>query len=383
MSEENRSDPILASQKILLCLRYGIGDLVMETPALDALRKTFPEARIVALGARPAVELIEDDPRVDEVVCVQDFGFEHWGDEGTLAACLRCTQWLEREQFDLVLDPSHAVVGVGKAIWSRCGQVRDAGKEVQERVLLRGRRGVSAIREAVRQGWGIEMPESFEPRLALQQTDHLFAEELLRSHQIGDDPIIGVSPVASSSLKRWPLENFCAIVREMSSLGRILLFIGPQHDAGVFMDVRLRDARGLVPIGTLHLRRIAALLHRCRLFIGNDTGLMHMAAAVGTPLVAIFGPTSPSIYLPRQVPAVALGADRPCPRRRTDSFGPPECVSVGMCLEGERSCIDRVERGDVLRAALTLFRAAGGRGCSGRGNGPLRVAARDRGGRRR
>jgi ADP-heptose:LPS heptosyltransferase len=363
--KEARKDSIFETRKILLCLRYGIGDLIMETPALDALRRAAPEARIFALGARPAIELLKDDPRVDEVVCVQDWGFEHWGDPGTPETRGRFRAWMDNEGFDLVLDPSHAVMGVAETIRSCCVSVRDAGSGIQERVLLQGRRSVAAIRAAVRAGWEIEVPESLEPQLSLQGADHLFAENFLASHEIGEDSIVGVSPVASSPLKRWPLEHFSAVVEEMSqSFGRVLLFIGPQDDAGALIAGRLRDPRTVIPVGPLHLRRVAALLYRCRLFIGNDTGLMHMAAAVGTPLVAIFGPTSPSIYLPRQVPAFALGANRPCPRRRTDAFGPPECVTAGRCLEGDRSCIDSVDSEDVLKVAHILHRSGGGR-CGG------------------
>jgi ADP-heptose:LPS heptosyltransferase len=360
--KEEKTDLIHVARKILVCLRYGIGDLIMETPALSALRRAAPEARIVALGARPAIELIEDDPRVDELICVQDFGFEHWGDSGTPEIRSRLREWLLRERFELVLDPSHAVMGVAETLWSCCTPLRDAGNGLQESVLLQGRRGVAAIRAAVRIGWGIDVPESLEPHLALQGADHLFADEFLAGHEVGDEPIVGVSPVASSPLKRWPLKHFTTVVDEMTqSFGRVLLFIGPQRDSGALMAGRLRDPRKVIPVGSLHLRRVAALLHRCRLFIGNDTGLMHMAAAAGTPLVAIFGPTSPSIYLPRQVPASALGGNRPCPRRRNGSFGPPECVTAGACLEGERSCIDRVEPQDVIKVAHTLRCAGEGR----------------------
>jgi ADP-heptose:LPS heptosyltransferase len=103
-------------------------------------------------------------------------------------------------------------------------------------------------------------------------------------------------------------------------------------------------------VGEMHLRHVAALLVKCRLFVGHDTGLMHMAAAVGIPLVALFGPTSPDIYLPRHASSQALGGDDPCSRRRAVSFGPPECVMNGRCPEGMRSCIDQVRIGEVVAA---------------------------------
>lgn len=74
---------LYSAQRVLVCLRYGIGDVVMQTAALDALRRALPTACITALGARPAIELLEHDPRIDELVCTQDWGLRHWGDTGT------------------------------------------------------------------------------------------------------------------------------------------------------------------------------------------------------------------------------------------------------------------------------------------------------------
>lgn len=353
------------ARKILLCLRYGIGDLVMETPALDALRRAAPGAFIVGLGARPALQLLEGDPRLDALVCVQDLGLEHWGDRGSPAVRERLASWLAREAFDVVIDPTHAVVGLGEAIWSFRPPILDAGNDLQEKALRRGADGMGAVREAVRMGWGIDVPEGAAPRLHLEAGDFALADAFLRRHQAEEAPV-GLSPVASSPLKRWPLDRFAHIVDEVvESIGApVLLFHGPQRETGAALAGRLRHPRRVIPVGEMHLRQVAALLARCRLFVGHDTGLMHMAAAVGAPLVALFGPTSPQIYLPRQGEALALGGDTPCPRRLRWSFGPPECVMAGRCLEGMRSCIDQVRAGAVSAAVRSaLGKNGAGRVC--------------------
>jgi ADP-heptose:LPS heptosyltransferase len=101
--------------------------------------------------------------------------------------------------------------------------------------------------------------------------------------------------------------------------------------------------------GTRHLKQVAALLSRCGLLLCNDTGLMHLSAAVGTPPVAIFGPTSPAIYAPRSAFPVG-GRDPECSCRRTDQLGPPECVASGRCLRGTRPCIEQVSVDEVVAA---------------------------------
>ena len=102
---------------------------------------------------------------------------------------------------------------------------------------------------------------------------------------------------------------------------------------------------------------MAALQSRCRLWLGNDTGLTHLAAAVGTPVVATFGPTCPELYLPRSSPALPAGGEGvACPHRHPESLSPPDCWHVGRCLLGERSCIDRVSVDEVHARVERLLR---------------------------
>jgi ADP-heptose:LPS heptosyltransferase len=338
------------ARKILLCLRYGIGDVVMQLPAIEALRQAAPAAPLSALGAEPAVELLAGDRRVDRLLSVQRWGFDQWGDTGTPASREEVRRWLENERFDLVLDPSHAVRGVGQVIWDVHPPILDTGSRSQDEALARGVCGVEAVKAAARSGWGIEIPTGTASRLEFTPAEQTFAGEFLREQQIVGSPV-GLSPVASSFLKRWPTERFFALAGRLTAAGfDLLLFTGTEAGFADFAEMRQPGAGRIVPVGPLHLRKIAALLAACRLFIGNDTGLMHMAAAAGTPLVALFGPTSPDIYLPEQVPAVALGGRDPCRWRRTVNFGPPPCVAENHCFTSTRGCIEKIEVADVWQA---------------------------------
>ncbi len=107
---------VAPGKRVLVCLRYGIGDVVMELPALRHLRAQSPDVHVTALGARPATELLEGDPVIDALACVQDFGFEHWGDRGGDAARRRAADWLAEQGFDCVLDRAHTVVGMRRVL---------------------------------------------------------------------------------------------------------------------------------------------------------------------------------------------------------------------------------------------------------------------------
>jgi ADP-heptose:LPS heptosyltransferase len=345
------------ARRVLVCLRYGIGDLVMETPALEMLRRTASQAHISALGARPAIELLEGDPRVDELFCVQDWGLTHWGERGDEALRARLWAWLDEREFDVIIDPSHAVFAVGETIWARGGALLlDTDSHAQMRALQEGHDGATAIRLAVARSWGIEVPVALRPLLHLHEEELVHASEFMAEHGLTPAPL-GLSPVASSALKRWPVERLAEVAdRLIERTGSpALVLSGPQVEAGTALREGMRHADACVSVGTLHLRRVAALLAHCRILVGNDTGLMHLAAAVHTPTVAVFGPTYAGIYRPEG--AHAAQSQVPCPVRRTTVFGPPDCVAIGHCLAGLRSCIDSVQIEEVVRRAEAALAA--------------------------
>ncbi|RJR34338.1 MAG: hypothetical protein C4576_26510 [Desulfobacteraceae bacterium] len=105
----------------------------------------------------------------------------------------------------------------------------------------------------------------------------------------------------------------------------------------------------------LHLLHVAALLERCDALVCNDTGLMHIAASVGTPVIGLFGPTDPSIYLPRQGHTRAVCGDKPdCVFRQRLGIRPSPCLGAGRCLSGEKSCILEIGVLEVLNAVEEL-----------------------------
>ncbi len=332
-------------RRALICLRYGIGDLVMQWPALEALRRTWPDAHIVAVGAEPAIELLEGDPLVDERVSVHRFGLSHWGDWGDPERRAAIAAWVRAGEFDVILDPSHAVVGLGQAVWSlNHGRLLDTGHGLKDGFLEQWGSGAAAIREAVLEGWGITVTDT-QPRLRLGESERRFARDFMAGHGLAGAEVFAVSPVASSPLKRWPLERLAAVARHAIHSGmRVLLFGGGDAD----LERRWRDvAKGVAwwSVPRIHLRKTAALLAASRILVCNDTGLMHLAAAVGTPTLGVFGPTSPRIYRP--LGADAVGGTEGCIHRREAAFGPPYCVATGSCLMGWRSCIDTVSVEDV------------------------------------
>ncbi len=351
---------LLSARRVLVCLRYGIGDLVMQTPALNILRRALPTAYVAALGARPAIELLENDPRVDALVCTQDWGVSHWGDAGTPEIKRAIRDWLRQQDFDVILDPYHAVIAVQHVLWEQPITIFDTGKQAQNDALKDHAGGTAAAHAATLRAWGLGPTDEPRPRLCLKAADLRFAERFLADHGFRSEPPVAISPVASSPLKRWPIERLAAVADRIieERHRRLLLFHGPQSEGVTELLDHVRHADQIALVGSINLRRVAAILARCATLIGNDTGLMHIAAAVGVSVVAVFGPTSPTIYLPPK--AMAIPANIDCPYRRTMEFGPPECVVVGRCLIGDESCINQVSVDEVVGAVKAVLDLSAG-----------------------
>jgi ADP-heptose:LPS heptosyltransferase len=342
------------ARDVLVGLRYGIGDVVMQHPVLEALRRALPRARITAVAAPPATELLDDLRLVDEVVSVARWGIAHRWDEGGPAGGGEIRAWVAGRRFDLYLDVRHLPPALSRAILDHGARPLDSAPGAEAAAIAAGAGGVEAIGAGVRAGWGMEVPRRDRPRIRPTEEERAFARRYLDERGI-DGAAFAVSPVASLTMKRWPAERFAAVAdRVAEPAGEpLLLFCGPQGDAGDAFLAAVRRPERVVRVGALHLRRVAALLERCRAFLCNDTGLMHVAAAVGTRTVGVFGPTPPSIYRPRAPHVRSVGGvDVDCPHRNTRSLAPPECWGPDRCLIAEEGCILHVGVEEVSGAVL-------------------------------
>lgn len=330
----------LKAEHVLVCLRYGIGDLTMELPVLEELRKALPASRITALGAQPAVQLLEHTPLVDRLEAYSRWDIYDWYDSGSEEVAGWIRQWLRAERFEAVFDASHAPPVVRDALYRACPNAVDYHLAAENRTLICGGSGVDAIKEGILRGWGLSVDPDRVPCITPTAGELEFADILLsalpESHSL-----IGISVAASSPLKTWPREYFIQVVNELSLRDdcSFVLLSGPEQQSECHDLVqRLAAPDRTMLVCNLHLRKAAALLSRCHGFIGNDSGLMHVAAAVGTPPVAVFGPTDPDVYLPRWINASAACTPVSCPHRKIASFGHPACVVAGQCFT-QHNCI--------------------------------------------
>jgi lipopolysaccharide heptosyltransferase II len=184
-----------------------------------------------------------------------------------------------------------------------------------------------------------------EPELYLRPEDQEQGDQLLTWLRIGHAPLVLLSPSARYSFKAWPLERFAAVADWLADQGAVVGLIGHQREMLIGQQIiNLTKSKPRNLMGQTRLLQLASLMKRSALFVGNDGGLMHMAAAVGCPVLGLFGPTDPHVWGPRgnHVSVIYKGLD--C----------RECFYPG-CFRGEESCMRQISVDEVCQAASTLL----------------------------
>jgi len=289
--------------KILVRAPNWIGDAVMAIPALEMIRRTHTGDEICIL-ARPVVgDLISGQPFVDRIL-QYDFRGRHrgWLGRGKLVAELR------KEQFDVAVLLQNAFEAAWLAwragIPERIGYARDGRGPFLTKAIpvpLEGeipRHESHYYLELLRRAGWIEGSAAIQPiHLTVSEAARAGAESALRSAGARENAWrCAIAPGASyGAAKCWPAERFALLAdRLISECGADVIFFGTAGEKEIAARIQSNmKSRAISLVGETSMRDLAALLASCSLFIGNDSGAMHVAAAAGLPVIGIFGPTDP------------------------------------------------------------------------------------------
>jgi lipopolysaccharide heptosyltransferase II len=294
-------------RSILVIKPCCLGDLIMTTPLLEVIRHNYPSAQISYVAGPWSKVIIEHQPDVDTVI---DCGSVGIAGRYSFKEYFALAQRLRREHFDLafVLDRSPMLTLLP---WL-AGIPRRVGPDSQGRGFsLTDRVPVSASPTHLQHQAEIYLDLARVLKLNIDHPRMHFTPTLEEQRTVihANRPLIAIFPGGGSNpgmqltAKRWPLARYTALTtRLVSELGAQVLLIGGSDDATLTQEIQDGIA---VPTGSvidlagkINFGQLAAQLQACSLFIGNDSSPMHLAAAVGTPVIAIFGPTSPQEYGP-------------------------------------------------------------------------------------
>lgn len=288
------------SQRVVVRAPNHLGDCVMALPMINEIREVYPGATVCVLAPESLTELYENLPAVDETIAIPG-EYIHG-----LRGVLKIQQMVEGGSFDVgyVLPPSFGSAAAFKlaGVGVRIGYISDGRRLLLSKPLPRAESHPSQHRsesylELLRRGVGKEVPFA-RPKLFVSDENDLHARELL--DQFGLSPersfiVVAFQAVAES--RRWGLDNYASLIsRIIDAWQTKVVLIGSvdEREAGEKLRNLVTKPDEVINLaGGTNISELAAVISRARLFVGNDSGSAHMAAAVSTPLVVLSGADNP------------------------------------------------------------------------------------------
>ncbi len=265
---------------VLFITSSRIGDAVLSSGLLNFVHEHYPNAKVTICCGPLAVSLFEGYPNLDRIIPVKKQKYnKHWFDV-----------WREiyRQKFDVVIDLRNSIV-------SRL--VRARSRYIYGGAIDKGQHKVIQNASVLRLK-GDQVPN---PKLWFTQDQ----KDRARSLVTGDGVVLGVGPSANWAGKTWPAERFIDVIDWLTSQGglmagaQIAVFAAPGEEEVAYSVLNTVPAdRQIDVIAKTDPGTAAACLSLCDFYLGNDSGLMHCAAAVGVPTVGVFGPSYPHLYAP-------------------------------------------------------------------------------------
>jgi lipopolysaccharide heptosyltransferase II len=350
--------------RILLIRLRQIGDVVFTTPAVRALRQRFPESHISYIVEPAAAPIVARNPHIDEVIVAP----RPKGPAG-LRAEIDLVWLLRRTPYDVAID-FHGGPRASLLTWLSGAPMR-VGYNVIGRSWMYTHR-IARPRElrkrhSVANQWDLLQPFDIPPPAPETTPVEMVADEntaaavaaRLRSTGLGSDSQLVVIHVsAGNPFRRWPIASFASVAAELAMSDErhyVIITSGPsEHDAAERVIAEARTRAGpagerVLACGEFSLGELRALVDRAALYIGGDSGPLHVASTSHVPIVALYGPTLPErsapwrprayMHEPMEIHGLAC---RPCDQR--------------TCAPGDFRCLTRIQADQVVQAAQRLLR---------------------------
>ncbi|HUI10464.1 MAG TPA: lipopolysaccharide heptosyltransferase II [Bacteroidota bacterium] len=336
-------------RSILVVQTAFVGDVILTLPLMQALHERFPGAPVTAVTVPSAVDVVASHPAVARVL-----PYDKRGIDRGIAGLARMAARLRAARFDVALIPHRslrsALLAALARIPVRIGFDRSAGRLLLTQSVHYAGGDHEILRNlALAAPMGLAPGGMPLPVLHPGEADLRSVDAFLRQLPGGiDRPRIAVAPGSVWATKRWPEENYAALIRLILEREMPVVLVGGPGDRE--LCARLARAAGSPLLadasGRFSLTGSAALIARCRALVANDSAPVHMAVAVGVPVIALFGPTVPAFGFapagPRDIVVDAGHIDcRPC-----------SIHGGNRCPTGTFDCMRRIAVARVLEEVL-------------------------------
>lgn len=344
-------------QRVLLVRLRSIGDTVLATPSLFALKRFLPHATVDILLEDWVAPVLEGHPHVDRVITVE---------KGSTASRARVARQLRSNRYDVVYN-LHG--GTTATLLTRAtGAKYRVGLETYQYARLH-----NLLSPSPASVWAREKTHSVEQQLALLGWTGIPVSDLPKTHLavtaraaatisgriqmagLLNRPFVVLHPAAAFATKQWSAENFARVAHELAAQDLSVVVITTPAQTDTVEKIQHRSSVPVASMSDLSLPEVTALLARARLFVGNDSGIAHMAAAVETPVVVIFGSSNTTHWRPWASGAPGSPAEivleemdcQPCHGYYCEKFDEPECIKR-VPVDRVMAAIERVLRESVV-----------------------------------
>lgn len=320
-------------RKVLVVRLRSIGDTVLATPALRALRRFLPEAQIDILLEDWVAPLLDGFDDVTRVLAVE---------RGSAPARARAAKNLRAEHYDVAFNLHGGTTAtlltratgarhrVGYASY-RYGRLHNHAAPSANEIWGKPQTH-SAEQQLALLGWaGVPVSNRMPTRLAVTEEARASISEKLRTVGIDErTPFALIHPAAAFESKQWATASFARVAEELAARGLVTVAVAAPFESQTVEELMRDSSARIAAFTNLRLPEVTALASRARLFVGNDSGIAHISAAVATPTVVIFGSSNiahwrPWTTAPSEIVREQLQC-QPCPGYTCAVFDQPECI---------------------------------------------------------
>ena len=329
-------------ERVLVIKLDHLGDVLLATPVFSNLRRVYPNAELHALTGTWSRVVLERHPDVNKVIEYNSPAFCRTGQPTSLRETFKLYRKLRRQKYDLMVDLRSdwrtvwfAFLRLTPKRFSRAAlQVANKLGFSQFSGIHETTRNLDVLRQA-------DIPTPVQTAIfSVTTEDKEWASEFLATYQIKrQHPLIAIHPGSPIALKRWIPERYAELADWLIAQKRAqILFVGVEDEIPIINEIQaLMRGESISITGKTTLIQLASILHTCIVFIGNDSGPMHLAAAVGTQTIGLYGPGDPTRFGP---------AGEKCQTIRRKS----NCPCLGTtCRFGESGCMSEIQVADVIQ----------------------------------
>jgi ADP-heptose:LPS heptosyltransferase len=343
-------------ERILLLRLERIGDLLMALPAIADVRAFAPDAVIDLVVGTWNRDLAGAIAPVTSVRTLDAAWLAREGGGLGVPALLGAARQWRRERYDLAINfepdvRSNLLLAAAGAAWT-AGYESGGGGPLLDVALDYDPRTHTTdnARRLVASVFGQMTPRGYRSALAVPSSAHAVAAARLAG---ATGPLVGVHVNGGRAIKQWDPERFGDVARRLieSARATIVLTGGPGDRTLVDQVAAMLPGRVIDVAGDLDLLSVAAILQRLDLLVTGDTGPMHLAVAVGTPVLAVFGPSDPARYAPRGSSDRVVRIDLPCSPCNRIRLPPARCVGHTP------DCLAAISADSVFTAAMSILDA--------------------------